>query len=500
MARRFVSIAFHHLATDWFTLRKPELRGQSFVLSAPSHGRLIVTAANAHAQAQGVAPGMAVADARAMTTGLHVLDEQPGLAPQLLKRMAERAIRYTPAISLDLPDGLLLDASGCSHLWGGDLSYLQTLSASLHKSGYAASLAMADTIGVAWAIARFRSGVTVIPPGGQKEALLPLPPDALRLNLETIDRLRKLGLTRIANLLDIPRRSLLRRFGADLLLRLDQALGAAAEAFAPIVPIEPYQERLPALEPIATRTGIDIALEHLLETLCARLRQENMGLRIARFTCYRVDGKAMQVTIETNRASCNSRHLFKLFEIKLGTIEPGLGIELFLIEAPTVEPHAPNQEKIWEGQGGLQDVRLAELLDRIAGRFGASCLRRDLPAEHHWPERSIRAAASLNEQPASDWPDDKPRPLHLLERPEPIQVTAPIPDYPPMLFKHNGVLHTIKKADGPERIEAEWWIETGEHRDYYAVEDHAGGRYWLFRLGHYNNEKPPCWFLHGYFA
>ncbi|MDE3250318.1 MAG: DNA polymerase Y family protein, partial [Bacteroidota bacterium] len=74
------------------------------------------------------------------------------------------------------------------------------------------------------------------------------------------------------------------------------------------------------------------------------------------------------------------------------------------------------------------------------------------------------------------------------------------PDYPPMLFRHRGKLHSIKKADGPERIEREWWIEEGVHRDYYSVEDETGQRYWIFRSGHYTAEKNNQWFLHGYFA
>ena len=95
---------------------------------------------------------------------------------------------------------------------------------------------------------------------------------------------------------------------------------------------------------------------------------------------------------------------------------------------------------------------------------------------------------------------DRPRPITLLSCPEPIEVTAPIPDYPPMIFRYQGTLHKIKKADGPERIEPEWWIAEGRHRDYYAVEDEAGGRYWIFRAGHYAADRSPNWFIHGFFA
>jgi protein ImuB len=92
------------------------------------------------------------------------------------------------------------------------------------------------------------------------------------------------------------------------------------------------------------------------------------------------------------------------------------------------------------------------------------------------------------------------RPVILLARPEPLDVMAPVPDYPPMLFRHRGALRRIRKADGPERIEAEWWLRSGELRDYYRLEDEDGSRYWVFRSGHYKQDEQSRWFLHGYFA
>jgi protein ImuB len=138
------------------------------------------------------------------------------------------------------------------------------------------------------------------------------------------------------------------------------------------------------------------------------------------------------------------------------------------------------------------------LLDRIAGKVGANAIKRYLPAEHHWPENSIKLAASLTEQPETAWPEF-PRPIRLLKPPEPIEVMALVPDHPPKLFVHNGKRHTIAKADGPERIGREWWQDSGEHRDYYAVEDSEGARYWVFRSGHYDSDDAQ-WYLHGYFA
>jgi protein ImuB len=503
MDKRFVSIWFRHLATDWFALRQPGLKKLPFVLRAPSHGKMIIAATNAVAEMKGISRGMTLADARAIVPDLEVLDDKPDLTEKLLNRIAEWCIRFTPAVAIDLPDGLLLDATGCSHLWGGDTSYIEDIIKKLQIRGYDVRAAMAETIGVAWGVARFGNSTRsssdfVIANGMHVDALLCLPPEALRLESDTIDRLHKLGLHHVRQFIRMPRPSLRRRFGQHFLMRLDTALGQQIETIEPIQPVEPYQERLPCLEPIVTATGIEYALRQLLETLCLRLRQEQKGLRTAVFKGYRVDGKIEQIDIGTNRPSHNVNHLFKLFEIKLSSIEPALGIELFILEAPKVEEHLPAQEKMWEGSGGLEDMRLSELLDRLASKLGSNVIHRYLPDEHYWPERSIKAAASFQEKSAA-WRDDKLRPLQLLRIPEHIEVTAPIPDYPPMLFRYKGKVHQIVKADGPERIEQEWWLQQGQHRDYYRVEDETGFRYWLFRLGHYH-DKTFQWFIHGFFA
>jgi protein ImuB len=425
------------------------------------------------------------------------MDDILDLPIRLLKRIAEWSIRYSPLVAVDLPDGLIIDASGCTHLWDGDDRYVADIANKLNTRGYDVRVAIADTIGAAWGMARF--GRTLVVPGGQHlSAILSLPPEALRLESEVVQRLHKLGLHQIAQLINIPRSSLRRRFGQQFIIMLDKTLGEEIETMEPIIPIEPYQERLPCLDPILTATGIAIALRQLLETLCRRLQEEQKGLRKATFKCFRVDGKTESINISTTRPSHNVAHLFKLFEIRISTLEPALGIELFILEAPVVEDHLPQQEKMWEESSGLKDMRLAELIDRLQNKVGPQAVHRYLPDEHYWPERSYRMATSLQEHPMTTWRKDKPRPLELLDPPERIEVTAPIPDYPPMLFRYKGKLHEITKADGPERIEQEWWLQQGQHRDYYRVEDQSGHRYWLFRLGHYDDKKY-LWFIHGFF-
>ncbi len=500
MAKRFVCIWFRHLKTDWFSIRQPALHDQPFALAVPDHGRKIISTSNIKAREQGIEPGMSVADARAIYPSLQILDDDPKLSQRLLNSIARFCIRYTNSVAIELPDGLVLNVTGCAHLWGGEMQYMKDIYLRLKNRGYDLRVAMADTIGAAWARAHYGDGNPIIETGGQMEALLSLPASALRLETEVTERLIKLGLRQIRQFINMPRSALRRRFGPGLILRLDQALGHEEESTHPVIPIELFRERLPCLEPIITATGIEIALQRLLETLCHRLQQEGKGIRKAEFRGFRIDNKIEKIEIGTNRATFNKTHLFKLFEEKISSMEPALGIELFMLEASKTEKISPSQQKCWRSPGSLEDVVMAEFLDRLTNRFGASPIRRYMPDEHHWPERSFKQAADFLEQLTVSWLVDRPRPIHLLLKPQAVEVTAPIPDYPPMMFRYQGKLHKIKKADGPERIEPEWWIAEGLHRDYYTVEDEEGGRYWLFRAGHYTEDDPPQWFIHGFFA
>jgi protein ImuB len=500
MTRRFVSIWFPYLITDWFAISKPALKPLPFVVAASSHGRMIVTAANPLAEGKGIHQHMSLADARAIYPSLEVVNDQPGLIEKILQRIACWCIRFTPVAAVDLPAGIILETTGCAHLWGGDKEYLTEIIKRIQAKGFYVKAAMADTIGTAWAVARFRKSSCVIHVNKHLEALETLPVEALRIEPAITERLHKLGLHQVKDLLTMKRTTLRRRFGTEILTRIYQALGKEQEFIEPVHQPEPHQERLPCLEPIQRIEGIEIALQQLLEALCIKLRSEGKGIREVVLKCYRVDGKDQQVNINTSAASTNTKHLFKLFEPKLGKIEPAMGIELFILDANKVEDYSPVQEAFWKQTAGVNDPRIAELVDRIAGRIGMNAIYRYLPAEHYLPERSFQKTTTLKDAPSTAWKFDRPRPIHLLATPQRIEVTAPVPDYPPLHFRYKGKLHKIVKADGPERIEQEWWIRDGQHRDYYSVQDEDGCRYWLFRSGHYDSAKTYSWYLHGFFA
>ncbi len=498
MSRRIAVIWFPHLVTDRLLRKQPELKTQPFVLVMTERGRRIVKAVSIIAQEKGIHVNMVLADCKSLLPELIVLDYDETEPKKLLTALAEWCIRYSPFVSIDLPDVLILDISGCTHLWGGEENYLEDIHKKFTAFGYTVRSAIADTIGTAWAVCHFGNNASIIDTGNEIKALSTLPAAALRLEPAIIDKLDKLGLKTIGSFMMMPSTALKRRFGQSVLKRIAQALGEEMEITDPVEPVTPFQERLPSLEPIRTAEGIEIAIKNLLQMLCERLQREMKGLRKCTLTCYRIDGVIVKTEIGTSKPSRNTLHLFKLFENKISQIEPDLGIELFVMDAPVVEELQSSQDALWTVSGKDESV-IAELLDRLSGKTGVQAIHRYLPAEHYWPEHSFKEAISLSEKPSTEWRTDLPRPLHILPAPELIEVSVPIPDYPPLLFRYKGTIHNVKKADGPERIEQEWWLQQGLYRDYYCVEDEHGSRYWLFRSGDYDSGNVK-WFMHGFFT
>ena len=441
---------------------------------------------------------MPLADARAIHPGLIVAEADPAGDAEALGRVAQWCGRWSPWTAPVPPDGIALDVSGCAHLHGGEEELLAEAVERLGRLGIAASAAIAESAGAAWALARFGDAPTVaVPPGGVRAALAPLPVAALRLEPGTVETLLRLGLRRVGDLYPLPRPALVLRFGAGLALRLDQALGARAEPLSPVPPPPARWARRRFAEPIATPDDIRAATALLLETLCRRLAEEGAGARRLALTLYRVDGGACLVEIGTARPAREPRHLLRLFDERLGEIDPGLGIEDMLLAAMLAERQGPAQLAL--DRGAREGDDLPALIDRLAARLGPHAVRRPLLVESHWPERAVRLVPPLDSARNAVHPP-RPRPVRFLPRPEPVEAVAPVPDDPPLLFRWRKVMHRVRRAEGPERIAGEWWRGAAELRDYYRVEDEEGRRFWLYRAGLYRADRPARWYLHGVFA
>ncbi|HZQ13551.1 MAG TPA: DNA polymerase Y family protein [Pseudolabrys sp.] len=474
----------------------------------------VLTAVDDAAERLGLSPGLALAQARAMHPAIDAIEEDAAADAALLEQIADWCLRYTPLVACDPPDGLLLDISGCAHLYGGEDALAADLSGRLEKAGFAYRIAIAGTIGAAWAAAHFgQPGSHAC--GSERDLLGPLPLAALRLDADTVAALARVGLKRIGDVIDLPRSPLAARFGSELLRQLDRALGHEHEPLNPRLPVAPYVAEQRFAEPIAREDDVLASVARLAARLKLALERRGDGARRIELTLFRTDGALRRIAAGCSRPLRDAQDIRALFTERLAaladTLDPGFGFDMARLSVEVAEPCPPEQI----GIGGTDDgAELDRLVDRLSARLGARRVRRPIAQDSHIPEI---AGACMPAQMAVGEPgwealrryraeaELAPRPLRLLARPEPIEAVAGVPDGPPLRFRWRRALHEVVAADGPERIEGAWWSEHGgPARDYFRVEDKTGLRFWLFRAGLYRDlaqgAAAPSWFLHGMFA
>lgn len=489
-----------------------------------THGP-VIHAVTAAAAARGAQAGVRLTDARALDPGLAAVPADVAGDAALLARLARWAQRWSPLVEVDGADGLRLDVSGATHLFGGESGLMADVEERFAGLGLTARVAIASTAGAAWALARFPSPLAG--EGGSRpaakgrgvdlgELLAPLPVAALRLSAQATRTLERLGLKTIGTLAGIERRSLARRFreADNPLDALDRMLGRRDEPLTAAPCVMPPRALLRLEEPAVHAEAGSRALERLIPRLVAELEARQLGARRLALSGYRVDGSVAVASVAAAIASREGAHLQRLLAEKAAALDPEFGFDAFALEASWSEPLGAAQDSLVEEAGGEADV--ARLVDRLSVKLGADKVRRPKARESHMPERASGWAAAVAgggpaaKNPNMPTPDPSRKregekgPQRLLDTPEAIAVVYATPEGLPRRFMWRRAVHDIARVEGPERIAPEWWREPGNARlrDYYRVEDQAGRRYWIFRLGVIGDGRggAPVWFIHGLFG
>lgn len=478
-----------------------------------------------------------------MHPGIDVAPGDPAADLRLLEALADWCDRYTPLVVLDGTDGLFLDITGCSHLFGGEQALLEEMLRRLGEQGFEARAAIAATAGAAWAVARFHGG-GVVADGAEAERLVALPLAALRLEAATCAALDCVGLRTIGAVMTAPRAPLARRFGRTLLLRLDQALGEIEEALSPRLPVPELSAERRLAEPVTSVEDVERLVLLLAQSLHTSLEQRDAGALTLQLLLFRVDGAVTRLPLGLSVATRSPARLAKLFHERLDVVGQGLdigyGFDLVRLSVLSCGCLSPCQIDLGERDAEAGE-ELALFVDRVRARLGGG-IRRPVAVASHVPERAVALLAwgEARSEEQSERQDEVPQqaqpepPLRLLRQPEPVDVMAEVTEGPPLNFRWRRAHYRIARAEGPQRISPEWWrqplprVEKRDNepaevhevrrrqaiaaqnaqstRDYYRVEDSEGRRFWLYREGLYGEGsygvtgELPRWFLHGMFA
>ncbi|MFZ7093046.1 DNA polymerase Y family protein [Primorskyibacter sp. 2E233] len=550
--RRILSLWFPRLGAERLIRAEPWLAEVPFAVVGEEAQAQVVTSLSEKASEVGIYRGQPLRDAHAVCADLITRASVPHRDAAFLNVLHRWAGRYSPWVAPEPPDALVIDLTGCAHLFGGEPALMEQVAQDCADLGLSVRQGLADTLGAAWALARFteqdggshRSGDAIdqearatrsragkrrhwerggLPPGAPAQrlpqgriagvgqswsAISPLPVAALRIDAYTQNQLNRLGLRRISDLIGQPRAGLARRFGRGLVDQLDKATGSAPEPISPGRAPDRFSARLSLPDPIGLVEDVTEALERLTQHLCARLKEKARGARVLRLEAYRADHSMQWLTLKSAVASHDPARLMPLLKMKIDEIDAGTGIDMLRLEAIQHEPiHARtiagHAEATAHGQArqkrGLETAT-EDLLNRLGARIGMEAITRRHPGNSHIPEKGAQVLAAAWSAPAQGWPRHPvPRPLQLW-RPEPVHA----PDTPalPSRFRWRGRDFTPCGATGPERIAPEWWLDDPEWRtgprDYWRVETDKGERLWLFYA--HGGTMSSGWFCQGEFA
>jgi protein ImuB len=528
--RRYLALFLPFLPTErWRPSRPGDARDEAapFALVEKQSNAQRLYALNPAALREGLAAGLALADARARLPQLRVAEADRRADRALLLRLAARCERYTPLTALDEPHGLVLDVSGCAHLFGGETGLLACALGDMAARGFSARAALAPTPDCARALARFSAG-GIFSPDDAASAAERLPLAALEAEEEVFLALNRAGLKTIGALARRPSGAFAARFGADLPRRIERLLGREDLRISPLRPPPDCMVERHFAEPLTQRESIEAVLQDLMQETKALLERRGQGGRLFEASFFRADGFVRRLPVETLRPTRDPKTLALLFREKLDSLadplDPGFGFDALRLAVPRAENFESTQGDFEATAAGEAERELSELLDRLTTRFGSARVLRFMQGDSYTPEHESRAVpVAAAPVAALSGPVSKPlsktcpkpqedetqegeppaRPLTLFDPPQPIEVLALAPDSPPARFRWRRKMHDVLRAEGPERIAPDWAHSDPQEppRDYYRVEDVEGRRFWLFRRGLYERgDEIPRWFMHGLFA
>ena len=516
---RMVCVWLPNWAVQRLRHERPELRSRPVVLFASDGNRGPCVAAWAHSEAQransaGIQIGMPLAEAEAVLAGhvgsmAHIEAHDPAADLAGLRELARTCDNFSPLFGIEdakPPECLLLDVTGCEHLFGGEQELVDRLAEDLRQRGFQVRAALAPTIGAAWSAAHCLAKPHQQPAlsdVGLDESLAPLPITALRLPLKIIETLHELGLRRIGQVRALPRETLPSRFGPELLLRLDQAFGDAPELLVPERLLEPIAAVWVTDEPLTDRESLKIVSGQLLEELLGRLKPLREGVRQLFCQIKGIAARPVELVVNLVSPSDIAKHLLELLSLQIDRADLPEGISFVRLEGTSVGSLATRQRDLFGFEADADTHReVSSLLDRLSNRLGATAVVHAVLVPDAQPELTVKHEPCVAERRTTASSHSslrtqqlaQTRPLRLFAPPQRIEATAAGPEGAPMHFRWDRHDHRVIRSWGPERIETGWWHDDAVCRDYFRVVTQTGQHFWLFRCF-----EQAAWFIHGVF-
>jgi len=434
--------------------------------------RSCVKACNAAASAGGVRPGMQGSSAQALVGNLIVRGRDMAAEQESLAGLAAWAGGFTPDVSLQPPDGLLIEIGSCLRLHRGFNNLISKMRNGLNEMGYTSSLACAPTPHAAWLMALAGKEVAIRESGKLEKVLGELPVRVLDQSRDTLASLEMVGALTLGECMRFPRAGMARRFGQNLLDELDRALGRLPEAREFFVPPPGFERRLELPSQVHEVEALLFAARRLLLELEGYLGLCQAGAQEFELVCCHEDVPDTVLKVGFAQPARDLNRMLLLLRETLGRTRLSAPVHTIMLNASRIQAMELSNLDMFQVSAETGDGNL--LLERLRIRLGKEAVFNITPAADHRPELAWRKCDAGEEVRS---PSKLQRPLWLLPKPLPCHKDR------------------LELKSGPERIESGWWDGMDAVRDYYVAQGRNGSRLWVFR-----DRTSGAWFVHGLFA
>ena len=472
---------------------------------------------SAEARQAGLETGLSVADARARFPDIRLAQAEPDGDQALLTALARWAFRFSPVVGVDGEGlGIWIEATGASHLFGGLQAMCTDIHRQISQTGLVVHLATAPTFAAAWAVAHYHAAVSAGPvhtPVRRHQMLAflsDLPVAAMRLDTALQQALSRAGLLQIGHLYRLGRADLTARFGPDMVLRYGQLSGDQPERPLTVAPLQPVLVTQAWPEAVIGYQALSCMVSQLVDRIADSLLQAEQAARTFELGWQRTDGQIGRLYFRLSRPGRRKQTLHRLLAGAAEKIDAEFGVDYSWIQAHGLTTDIPVTAFLGTDEDSQNAAQVSDLVDILAARLGPDKVQRVI-SKPDWQITDSQAYLPVADVTAKTghWPMpvlaglSSPRPVRLLDHPEPVKVVAMIPDHPPAMIRWRHHNWAVLRATGPERVGPRWWdhnSNTSLSRDYYRVEVETGQRLWLCREGLVERGDQVSWFVHGVFS
>lgn len=468
MQKLWLYLHFPHLQLD--ALFQPEVNSPPIiVLDAKTNSTVQL---NGTAYEQGIRIGMGLGTAGSLSQQLQVLEYRQDVEENKLKAIAEDLYQVTSDICLYTSNGLLLRVHNMLALYGGLEAYWQVLKRRLDHLSLHYDYATGHSPFAARLLARSQANFISQDMLKVKERVQRATLQQTDLHPKKIEKLNRVGIHCVADLLAIPFPELAQRFDIDLVNYLGKLTGEFQHLIEFFHPPEHFFHYLELLYEIENTQTLERPLSHLLKALEKFLRLRDRITQSILILFHQRDTDPLPLEIGAEQGEYQAKKWLELASLKLETLKLAAPVYGISLKAENTLIRSPDRPDLFDGKkGNISDAQLITLLQAKLGQHKVNGL---FVHDDFRPEYSAQYTDPLLEHEPLSVPLAM-RPSFLLPNPVPLNI--------------NVSLH-----HGPERILFGWWDSQGITRDYFIARAENGTWYWVFKTpqGH--------WFLHGVFS